>query len=103
MDPDMNANENTEGEWNSVGKGGKGGKKQKKKANWKKTVSLQTFINDNGGPVGYNPCDVVGSGDKEDIQNYSLELSEDEVVVKESLLSFFTDLLKRLGPVRKDE
>ena len=103
MDPDMNANENTEGEWSSVGKGGKGGKKQKKKPNWKKPVSLQTFINDNGGPSGYNPGDMVGLGDRGDSPNYTLELSEDEEIIKASLLQFFTDLLRRLGPVKKDE
>ena len=63
----------------------------------------QTFINENGGPSGYNPGDMVGLGDRGDSPNYTLELSEDEEIIKASLLQFFTDLLRRLGPVKKDE
>ena len=100
MDSELHNNENADGEWNSVGKGGKGGKKQKKKLKNARTITLQTFIHENG---GWAPGDLVGLGEKEDNQNYTPELSEDEEVVKTSLLSFFTDLLRRLGPVKKDE
>ena len=97
MDPDMNVNQNTGGEWSSVGKGGKGGKKQKKKQKNVRTIPLQTFIRENG---GWSPD---GLAEKEDNPNYSPELSDDEEVVRASLLTFFTDLLRRLGPVKKDE
>ena len=97
MDPDMNVNQNTDGEWSSVGKGGKGGKKQKKKLKNARTITLQTFITENG---GWSPD---GLAEKEDNPIYSPELSDDEEVVRISLLSYFTELLSRLGPVKKDE
>ena len=101
MDPDRHFDPlNTgDGEWNSVGKGGK---KQKKKLKNAGTVTLQTFFIENGGwsPGSQSP----GPGDREDskIKNEP-ELSDDEQVVKNSILSFFADLLRRLGPVKVDE
>ena len=98
MDPN-DRNDITEGEWNSVGKGGK---KQKKKLKNARTVTLQTFFIENGGwsPLSQSP----GPGDhEEETKKNALELSEEEQVVKTSLLSFFTDLLLRLGPVKSDE
>ena len=101
MDPEINASENGDGEWNSVGRGGKGGKKQKKKMKNARTITLQTFISENG---GWSPDGLGGSGEREELVKESLpELSEDEQVVRTSLLSFFTDLLRRLGPVKRDE
>ena len=101
MEPEIETNENGDGEWNSVGKGSKGGKKQKKKFKNARTITLQTFNKENG----WTPGDHVGSNDKEDNRNDTpeMELSEDEEVIRTSLLSFFTDLLRRLGPVKKDE
>lgn len=96
------SNENVDtGEWNSVGRGGKGGKKQKKKLRKSRTVTLQTFITENG---GYSP-DGMGSSssDKDEASKSSPDLNDDEQVVRSSLLSFFTDLLRRLGPVKRDE
>ena len=101
MDSELNSNENLDGEWNSVvGRGGKGGKKQKKKLKNARTITLQTFISENG---GWSPDSFSGSGDKDDLKEVLPELSEDEQVVRTSLLSFFTDLLRRLGPVKRDE
>ena len=97
MDPDKNLNENTDGEWSSVGKGGKGGKNKKNKKKNTRTVTLQTFITENGG------LSPDGLADKEDSPSYSPELSDDEELVRISLLSYFTELLSRLGPVKKDE
>ena len=63
-----------------------------------RTVTLQTFFSENGGPV-------ENSQDLKDDQTSSptLELSEEEQATQNSLISVFTDLMKRLGPVKRDE
>lgn len=98
--------QNVDGEWNSVVKGGKGGKKQKgKKYKNARTLTLQTFFSEHGGlSPDYGPSMIQTMADKDqDYKSYHPDLSEDERVVQNSLLSFFGDLLRRLGPVKKDE
>ena len=95
--------QNPDGEWNSVVKGGKGGKNKKgKKYKNARTLTLQTFFSEHG---GLSPdYSIPMMADKEqDFKSYHPDLSEDERVVQSSLLSFFGDLLRRLGPVKKDE
>lgn len=99
MEPENN--EHTDGEWNSVGKGGKGSKKQKKK---NRTIPWQTFMSQ-GERISQSPDGFGSSGESlcRDDSLKNVELTEEEMVVKASLITFFTDLLRRLGPVKRDE
>lgn len=101
MEPSENT-ENIDGEWNNVGKSR--GKKQKKKLKNARTITLQTFMSENNGGnydgVFGSPTSA-GENFRDDL--VGPDLSEDEQVVKSSLLSFFSDLLRRLGPVKTDE
>ena len=92
-------NGDTGGEWSTAGSKNNKGKKQKKKfKNNARTVTLQTFISENGGPV--DPQE-----DFRDDEGSSpvVDLSEEEQVVQNSLITVFTDMLRRLGPVRLEE
>ena len=93
-----NKTSDPEGEWSTAGSKNNKSKKQKKKFKNTRTVTLQTFFSENGGPVE-NIQDI------KDDQGSSptLELSEEEQVTQNSLISLFTDLMKRLGPVKRDE
>ena len=101
MNPDENSDE-LNGEWNSVVKGGKG--KQNKKKNWAKnarTLTLQNFFSEHGGPS----LDGRESGfnEPDDTKSATPYLNEEEQLVQKSISSFFVDLLKRLGPLKRDE
>ena len=92
----MNSEDNCNGEWSDVIKGGKG--KVNKRKNWTKsarTFTLQNFFTEHGG----DGKESVYEDSKTAIPN----LDEDELVIKNSILSFFVDLLKRLGPLKRDE
>jgi hypothetical protein len=84
------------GGWSSVvqNKKGKGKKKKMKNA---RTLSLQTFFSEHGGNSENEQGKDELGGLPEDCQP---ELSNEDLVVRESLLSYFWDVLKRLGPVR---
>ena len=95
----MNSEDNCNGEWSDVIKGGKG--RVNKRKNWTKsarTLTLQNFFSEHGGvdPDG-KECEY------EDSKTAIPNLDEDELVIKNSILSFFVDLLKRLGPLKRDE
>ena len=87
-----------EGEWSTAGSKNNKSKKQKKKFKNMRTVTLQTFFSENGGPVE-NVQDVRD----ERGSSPTLDLSDEEIAVQKSLFSLFTDLMKRLGPVKRDE
>jgi len=92
----MNSEETCNGEWSDVIKGGKG--KVNKRKNWTKsarTFTLQNFFTEHGG----DGKECVYEDSKTAIPN----LDEDELVIKNSILSFFVDLLKRLGPLKRDD
>ena len=84
------------GGWSSVvqNKKGKGKKKKMKNA---RTLSLQTFFSEHGGGSENEQCRDELGGLPEMTQP---ELSTEDLVVRESLLSYFWDVLRRLGPVR---
>ena len=101
----MNAGEKDDdlnGEWNNVVKGGKG--KVNKRKNWTKnarTLTLQNFFSEHGGPCTDNKeCDF---GEIDDAKSTIPYLNEEEQVIQRSISSFFVDLLKRLGPLKRDE
>lgn len=84
------------GGWSSVvqNKKGKGKKKKMKNA---RTLSLQTFFSEHGGASETEQGREELCGLPESTQP---ELSTEDLVVRESLLSYFSDVLRRLGPVR---
>lgn len=84
------------GGWSSVvqNKKGKGKKKKMKNA---RTLSLQTFFSEHGGASETEQ----GREDLGRVPETTVpELSGEDLVVRESLLSYFWDVLRRLGPVR---
>ena len=96
--------ESNNGEWKKA----KG--KCKGKKNWTKnarTITLQNFFAENGGPYidgdksDYN--DFEESGGRTTMSSSAPYLNEEEQVIQKSICSFFVDLLKRLGPLKRDE
>ena len=102
MDLELSTENNGDhgGEWSTAGSKNNKGKKQKKKFKYNaRTVTLQTFISENGGPV--DPHEDIK--DDENGDSPVLDLSEEEQVVQNSLITVFTDMLRRLGPVKLEE
>lgn len=81
------------GAWESVGPAGKKGSKGKKGNKGKmknaRTLSLQTFFSEHGG----------GSEEGSEMMEEP-ELTPEEILARESLLTYFSDLIRRSGPMK---
>jgi hypothetical protein len=72
------------------------GKKGKRKGNNKKTLTLQTFLQDENQEIG----DSADNSETDPMESHfaKLNLDDEELIVMESCHSYIHDLLKQLGP-----
>jgi len=88
------------GEWSWVSGGKKGKGKKSKKMKNARTLSLQTFFSEHGPQGQENGSDCGGGGPGSDFSGQ--DLTPEEALARESLLTYFSDLIRRSGPLKID-